>query len=90
MSCLRGAVPERPGRAGERRRPQDALAFVRLMREYGPIVRYGKTLFDYGVKGGDIDLLAKASMQNTVAYATNPGPFTIEDSYAIYHKLLGV
>ena len=62
----------------------------RLMREYGPIVRYGKTLFDYGVKGGDIDLLAKASMQNTVAYATNPGPFTIEDSYAIYHKLLGV
>ena len=69
---------------------QDALAFVRLMREYGPIVRYGKTLFDYGVKGGDIDLLAKASMQNTVAYATNPGPFTIEDSYAIYHKLLGV
>lgn len=79
-----------PGARADGDDRRDAEAFVRLMREYGPIARYGKTLFDYGVGREDIDLLAKASMQNTVAYATNPGPFTIEDSYAIYKKLLGV
>ncbi len=69
---------------------KDAESFVDVIDNYEPWVKFGKTLFDYGVKKDDIDLLAEASMQNTVAYATNPVPFTLEDSYSIYKRILQI
>lgn len=69
---------------------QDAEAFVRTLREYGPYVQYMKSLEDYGVTQADYELLCKASMQNTVAYATNPVPFTDDDCRRIYKKLLKI
>ena len=49
-----------------------------------------KKLEDFGVTQDDYQLLCKASMQNTVAYATNPVPFTEEDCQKIYKKLMNL
>lgn len=69
---------------------QDALAFVDVIRNYGPYATYMKKLEDFGVTPNDYELLCKASMQNTVAYATNPVPFTDDDCRKIYRKLMNL
>ena len=66
----------------------DSLKLVEVLRSYEPYVKYMKKLEDFGVTPSDYELLCKASMQNTVAYATNPVPFTEDDCSRIYRKLL--
>ena len=69
---------------------QDSLALVKTLRSYEPYIKYMKKLEDFGVTQDDYQLLCKASMQNTVAYATNPVPFTEEDCQKIYKKLMNL
>ena len=69
---------------------KDAMAFVETIRNYGPYVKHMKKLEDFGVTPDDYELLCKASMQNTVAYATNPVPFTDDDCRRIYKKLMNI
>ena len=69
---------------------QDSLALVKTLRSYEPYIKYMKKLEDFGVTQDDYQFLCKASMQNTVAYATNPVPFTEEDCQKIYKKLMNL
>ena len=69
---------------------KDAKDFVEVMRNYEPLVKYGQTLFDYGVKQSDLDWLAKEAMGNTAAFVSNPVEITLEDGIRCYKKALNL
>lgn len=69
---------------------KDAMAFVEIMRNYEPMVKYGQTLFDYGVKQSDLEWLSKEAMGNTAAFITNPVDITLEDGIRCYRKALNM
>lgn len=69
---------------------KDAYAFAEVMRAYEPLVKYGKTLFDYGVKQEDCEWLAKEAMKNVGGFRSNPVPCDLNDGLRCYRKALNI
>ena len=69
---------------------KDAYAFAKLMSEFEPLVKYGKTLFDYGVKKEDCEWLAAEAMKNVGGFRSNPVPCDLNDGLRCYRKALGI
>lgn len=69
---------------------KDAFAFAEVMRNYEPLVKYSKTLFDYGVKQEDCEWLAKEAMKNVGGFRSNPVPCDLNDGLRCYRKALNI